>query len=165
MTAFQITEMKKFMAGFLAGDCFDSFLLEEAFVEAAVTYQIDGHINAAFFAQGDEDKESCHTAFIPWKSVRSVAFDMIKGKRTPSRFKFVLHLMPEYVPGVMKGADPSLLPEQIRALVLTVSYDGSAIRLVTGTAFSSFVMDKTLDAQWDKTMRNFLSKKEIAYTE
>ena len=40
MTAFQITEMKKFMASFLAGDCFDSFLLEEAFVEAAVTYHI-----------------------------------------------------------------------------------------------------------------------------
>ena len=52
MTAFHITEMKKFMAGFLAGDCFDSFLLEEAFVETAVTYHIDGHVNAAFFAQG-----------------------------------------------------------------------------------------------------------------
>ena len=163
MTAFLITEMKKFMAGFLAGDCFDSFLLEEAFVEAAVTYHIDGHINAAFFSQ-DED-EDCPKTFIPWKNVRSVAFDMIKGKRTPSRFKFVLHLMPEFVPGVMKGADPSLLPEQVSALVLTVSYDGSSIRLVTGTAFSSFVMDKTLDAQWDKTMRNFLSKKEIAHTE
>ena len=57
------------------------------------------------------------------------------------------------------------MPEQVSALVLTVSYDGSSIRLVTGTAFSSFVMDKTLDAQWDRTMRNFLSKKEIAYTE
>lgn len=163
MTAFQITEMKKFMAGFLAGDCFDSFLLEEAFVEAAVTYHIDGHINAAFFAQDGED--DCPGSFIPWKTVRSVAFDMIKGRRTPSRFKFVLHLMPEYISGVMKGADPSLLPEQVSALVLTVSYDGSAIRLITGTAFSSFVMDKTLDAQWDKTMRHFLSKKDIAYTE
>ena len=151
------------MAGFLAGDCFDSFLLEEAFVEAAVTYHIDGHVNAAFFAQDGED--GCPGSFIPWKTVRSVAFDMIKGRRTPSRFKFVLHLMPEYIPGVMKGADPSLLPEQVSALVLTVSYDGSSIRLVTGTAFSSFVMDKTLDAQWDKTMRNFLSKKDIAYTE
>lgn len=163
MTAFQITEMKHFMSRFLAGDCFDSFLLEEAFVEAAVTYQIDGHTNAAFFAQDKE--EDCPGSFIPWKTVRPVVFDMIRGRRTPSRFKFVLHLMPEYVPGVMKGADPSLLPEQVSALVLTISYDGSAIRLVTGTAFSSFVMDKTLDAQWDKTMRHFLAKKEIAYTE
>ena len=87
---------------------------------------------------------------------------MIRGKHTPLSFKFVLHLMPQYVPGVMKGADPSLKPEQVQALVLTIKYDGSAIRLTTGTAFSSFVPDKTLDAQWDKTMRQFLSRKEIA---
>lgn len=31
---------------------------------------------------------------------------MIRGKHTPLSFKFVLHLMPQYVPGVMKGADP-----------------------------------------------------------
>ena len=35
----------------------------------------------------------------------------------------------------------------------------------TGTAFTSFVMDKTLDAQWDKTMRQFLTKKGIACLE
>ena len=59
----------------------------------------------------------------------------------------------------------SLKPEQVQALVLTIKYDGSAIRLTTGTAFSSFVPDKTLDAQWDKTMRQFLSRKEIACRE
>ena len=77
----------------------------------------------------------------------------------------MLHLKPDYVPGVLKGADPALTAEQIKALVLTVKYDGSSIFLVTGTAFCSFVPDKTLDAQWDKTMRQFLSKKGIAYTE
>ena len=79
--------------------------------------------------------------------------------------KFVLELLPQYVPGFMKGADRSLNPEHVQGLVLTIKYDGSAIRLTTGTAFSSFVPDKTLDAQWDKTMRQFLSRKEIACRE
>ena len=90
---------------------------------------------------------------------------MIKGKRSPLRFKFVFHLMPDYVPGVLKGADSSITADQVKALVLTVRYDGSSVSLVTGTAFCSFVMDRTLDAQWDRTMRQFLSKKGIAYSE
>ena len=49
--------------------------------------------------------------------------------------------------------------------MLTVKYDGNAVTIVTGTAFTSFVMDKTLDAQWDKTMRQFLTKKGIACLE
>ena len=163
MTAFQILEMKHFMAKLLTEDCFDSFLLEKASVSCAVSYEIDGRVNPEFY-QDDETPDAGYL-FLPWKSIRPVLFQMIRGKHTPLSFKFVLHLMPQYVPGVMKGADPSLKPEQVQALVLTIKYDGSAIRLTTGTAFSSFVPDKTLDAQWDKTMRQFLSRKEIACRE
>jgi len=136
MTAFQILEMKHFMAKLLTEDCFDSFLLEKASVSCAVSYEIDGRVNPEFY-QDDETPDAGYL-FLPWKSIRPVLFQMIRGKHTPLSFKFVLHLMPQYVPGVMKGADPSLKPEQVQALVLTIKYDGSAIRLTTGTAFSSF---------------------------
>ena len=135
MTAFQILEMKHFMAKLLTEDCFDSFLLEKASVSCAVSYEIDGRVNPEFY-QDDETPDAGYL-FLPWKSIRPVLFQMIRGKHTPLSFKFVL----------------------------TIKYDGSAIRLTTGTAFSSFVPDKTLDAQWDKTMRQFLSRKEIACRE
>ena len=45
MTAFQILEMKHFMAKLLTEDCFDSFLLEKASVSCAVSYEIDGRVN------------------------------------------------------------------------------------------------------------------------
>lgn len=166
MTSFSITELKNFMSKFLATDCFDSFLLEEATISCAVEYQIDGHMNKDFYTSEEwEDPAVRPHDFADWSQIRPICFSMIKGQRTPSGFKFVLHLMPEYVPGVLKGADPSLKPEQVKALVLTVKYDGNAVTIVTGTAFTSFVMDKTLDAQWDKTMRQFLTKKGIAYQE
>lgn len=166
MTSFHITELKKFMSRLLGSDCFDSFLLAEADIACAVTYHIDGHINDDFYTSEErKDPEICPHDFASWSSVRPICFDMIKGKRTPSRFKIVLHLSPEYVPGVLKGADSSITPEQVKALVLTVKYDGNSISIVTGTAFHSFVPDKTLDAQWDKTMRQFLAKKEIACSE
>lgn len=166
MTSFQIRELKNFMGKLLGTDCFDSFLLAEASVSAAVEYTIDGHINKEFYTSEElEDPQTCPYDFAAWSAMRPICFDMIKGKRTPSRFKFVFHLMPEYVSGVLKGADSSITADQVKALVLTVKYDGSGVSLVTGTAFHSFVMDKSLDMQWDKTMRQFLAKKQIAYME
>ena len=123
MTAFQILEMKHFMAKLLTEDCFDSFLLEKASVSCAVSYEIDGRVNPEFY-QDDETPDAGYL-FLPWKSIRPVLFQMIRGKHTPLSFKFVLHLMPQYVPGVMKGADPSLKPEQVQALVLTIKYDAA----------------------------------------
>lgn len=166
MTSFHITELKNFMSRLLGTDCFDSFLLAEATLQTFVEYTIDGHINQDFYTKEEqEDPQICPCEFAAWSAMRSICFEMIRGKRTPTRFKFVLHLMPDYVPGVLKGADASLSPQQVKALVLTIKYDGSAVTIVTGTAFHSFVMDKTLDAQWDKTMRQFLTKKGIAYIE
>lgn len=166
MTSFQIKELKNFMGKFLATDCFDSFLLSEASVSAQAQYSIDGHLNRDFYTKEElSDPRICPYDFISWNSVRPLCFQMIKGKKSPSRFKFVLHLMPEYVPGVLKGADPSLSAKQVRALVLTVRYDSAGLFLITGTAFDSFLPDKTLDAQWDKTVRLFLAKKGIAFLE
>ena len=147
-------------------DCFDSFLLAEASLLTAVEYTIDGHINKDFYTKEEqEDPTVCPYPFVTWSSMRPICFDIIKGKRSPSRFKFVFHLNPDYVPGVLKGLDSSITPDQIKALVLTIRYDGSSAIIVTGTAFHSFVMDKSLDAQWDKTMRQFLSRKGIACKE
>lgn len=166
MTSFHITELKNFMGKLLGTGCFDSFLLAEAVVCTSVEYTIDGHVNKDFYTHEEqEDPQICPYDFVSWSAMRPICFEMIKGKRSPSHFKFVFHLMPDYVPGVLKGADPALTADQVKALVLTVRYDGSSATLVTGTSFHTFVLDKTLDAQWDKTMRQFLTKKGIAYSE
>ena len=91
MTAFQILEMKHFMAKLLTEDCFDSFLLEKASVSCAVSYEIDGRVNPEFY-QDDETPDAAYL-FLPWKSIRPVLFQMIRGKHTPLSFKFVLHLI------------------------------------------------------------------------
>lgn len=166
MTSFQVKELKNFMTKLLTTDCFDSFLLAEASVSSQAEYTIDGHINRDFYTREElDDPQVCPYRFVRWSEIRPVCFQIIRGKRAPSRFKFVLYLAPDYVPGVLKGADPALSPEQVKALVLTIRYDGASAALVTGTSFSTFVLDKTLDAQWDKTMRRFLEKKGIACLE
>ena len=135
MIALKITHIKQFMNRLLAGEDFDSFLLEEASISTYNTFIIDGRQNRAFYSTEEwEDKEIRPYDFSTWKTVRPICFDLIKGRHTP-----------------------------VKAFVLNIKYDGAGLTLVTGTAFHTFLMDKTPDVLWDKAVRKFLYNKEIAY--
>lgn len=166
MIALKITNVKQFMAKLLAGEAFDSFLLEEASISTYNTFMIDGHQNRDFYSAEEwEDKELRPYELSAWKRLRPICFELIKGKRTPTAFRFVLHLIPDYAAGILQKGDTNVTPQQVRAFVLNIKYDGTTLMLVTGTAFHTFLMDKTPDALWDNAVRLFLSKHEISYEE
>ena len=100
-----------------------------------------------------------------WKTLRPLCFDLIKGTHTPTAFRFVLHLIPRHVESVLKSGETSIEARQVKAFVLNIKYDGTDLTIVTGTSYHTFLMDKTPDNLWDQTVRQFLSKKEIAYEE
>ena len=166
MIALKITIVKKFMGLLLASEAFDSFVIEEASISTYNTFLIDGHQNRDFYSTEEwEDREIRPYDFTAWKQIRPVCYSLIRGTRTPSAFRFVLHLIPDYVSSVLKKEETAITPQQIKALVLTVKYDGTALTLVTGTAFHTFIMDKTVDRLWDDAMKKFLDKREIEYEE
>lgn len=166
MIALKITNVKQFMGRLLAGEDFDSFLLEEATISTYNTFHIDGRQNRDFYSSEEwEDKELRPYDFSTWKAIRLVCFNLIKGTRTPSSFQFVLQLMPEYMASILKKGDTSVTPLQIKAFVLNIRYDGTALTLVTGTSYHTFLMDKTPDALWDQSVRQFLSNREISFEE
>ena len=166
MIALKIKNIKQFMSKLLAGDTFDSFLLEEAAISTYNTFTIDGRENRAFYTSEEwEDKEIRPYEFTQWKKIRPVCFDLIKGKRTPTAFQFVLHLIPDYASSLLEKGDTAVTADQVKAFVLNIKYDGSALTLVTGTAFHTFLMDRTPDTLWDRAVRQFLDKRQIAYEE
>lgn len=163
MLALQVTSMKSFMNHLLVADTFDNFLMVEATICAANTYQIDGHVNKEFFASQDTEAPACPYDFVLWKDMKGLCFNLIKGKRTPLFFKFVLHLKPDTVSKLLAAGGCSLPTEQIKALVLTVKYDGTQAVLTTGSAYHTFVMSKEPDMIWDKALQQFLTRHEIGY--
>lgn len=166
MIALKITNIKQFMGKLLGSEDFDSFLLEEASISTYNTFHIDGHINRAFYTTEEwEDPTLRPYDFSAWKTIRPICFDLIKGTHTPSAFRFVLHLIPAHTAAILKNADTTVEPQQIKAFVLNIKYDGTGLTLVTGTAFHTFLMDKTPDTLWDQAVRRFLSGKSIAYEE
>ena len=166
MIALKITNVKQFMGKLLASEEFDSFMLEEASISTYNTFMIDGHQNRDFYTTEEwEDKEMRPYDFTTWKQIRPICFSLIKGTHTPSAFKFILHLIPDYTASILKNGDTSVTPQQIKALVLTVKYDGTVLTLITGTSFHTFIMDKTVDVLWDNAIRQFLDKRGINYEE
>lgn len=164
MLALKISSIKAFMNHLLVTDTFDNFLLAEATISTANTYRIDGHMNKEFFvADTLPDAASVPYDFSQWKDMKSLCFNLIKGRRTPLFFKLVLHLKPEQVGKLLAAAGSTLSPEQIKALVLTVKYDGSQAVLTTGSAFHTFLMSKEPDILWDKALQQFLARKGIDY--
>lgn len=166
MIALKIINVKQFMSKLLAGKDFDSFLLESASISTYNTFTIDGRQNRAFYTSEEwEDPEIRPYEFTTWKKIRPVCFDLIKGRHTPAAFHFVLHLIPEYTASILQKGDTAVTQDQVKAFVLNIKYDGAGLTLVTGTAFHTFLMDKTPDLLWDKTVRQFLSRKEISFEE
>lgn len=166
MKAYRIKDVKNFMGKLLGSESFDSFLLAEGTITTYNTFVIDGHMVKEFFV-GDvnDDNKLPPYEFSEWKAMRSLCFDLIKGKRTPVSFKLVLHLKPEIVSQILANGDSAISVSDIKAFVLNIKYDGSVLTCITATAFHSFLPDKTPDRQWDEYVTLFLASKAIDFEE
>lgn len=165
MIALEITSLKNLMNQLLAGNAFDIFLLEEAIVTTAVTYTIDGHINREFYPEEERGADIIPYELKPWSDIKSLCFDLIKGKNTPLNFKFVLQLKPEHAEGLIKKELPTSDTAQLKALILLIKYDGSKAVITTGTSYRTFVLDKEPERIWDKTIYKYLADKGISFEE
>lgn len=166
MKAYRIKDVKNFMAKLLGSDSFDSFLLAEGTITTYNTFLIDGHMVKEFF-MGDVNDDNCLPPyeFSEWKTMRSLCFDLIKGKRTPVSFKLVLHLKPEIIHEILEKGESAVSASDVKAFVLNIKYDGSVLTCITATAFHSFLPDKTPDRQWDEYITLFLTSKAIDFEE
>ena len=163
MIALQITSMKQFMSELLTGEAFDIFLLEEATLSTAITTTIDGHVNVDFYPIAERTPELLPYEYQPWSEIKSLCFDLIKGKRTPLYFQFVLQLKPDKMKAMLEKEKLSLKEAPLKSLVLTIKYDGGKAVLTTGSSYQTFVMDKTADVVWDRQLSKYLAMKGIQF--
>lgn len=163
MIALQIKENKTFMAKLLTTEVFDCFLLEETTITTFNTFFIDGHTVNDFYTMEELEDTTPIPEFSPWSSMRPICFGLIKGKKAPVNFKFVFHLSPETLASITAMPDCSVDFLDVKALVLTVRFDGTNITCISATAFHSFILDKSLDLLWDIWVKRFLSDASISF--
>jgi hypothetical protein len=168
MTALEIKTTKSFMNSLLVSSQFEQFLVEEAVITTFNTFTIDGHIVREFYtAEELESLEADKKAleFSSWQEIRPVCFSLIKGKKTPVSFKAVLHAPLELIEKIAANPQCGVAANLIRSLVLNIRYDNGKVTCVTASAFTTFVMDKSVDKLWDAYVKSMFSEFGLDFEE
>ena len=154
-------DIKLFMNHFLTGTEFDRFLLCEATIMTGSTYIIDGHINKDFYDSDDEHLDS-QRIYQYWEECKPLAFQMIKGSRTPLAMKIVLMLAPHNVERFLEKYNIPMNSDQISGLYLNLRYEHNELSISSGTALTVFTLDKTVEHMWDEMLTKFFKLQGIA---
>ena len=163
MLALNIPELKNFMNQLLCSDTFDHFLLKEATIQKDAIWNFDGTITSDFYSEDElEEQGLSGLTFLPYGKVRQHCFDLIKGKRTPSYFKFVFLLSPSNQLKTIERTGTSFLPEDVSGMYLHFTYKNETLPCTTGISYRKFSLDKTLEQEWDRLVPVFLRKNGIA---
>lgn len=159
MIALALPQVKECMAKLLLSETFDPFYFIEGEIVTFNTFTLDGYLKKDFFEQ-EEDPER---EYALWKDVREFCFSLIKGKRTPLSFKFVLGLSDSNIEKLLLQQGLDFKPQDVRGLYINLKYDGQKLQCITGTAMNLFTMDKSLEQAWDIMVQKFFAQKEIKY--
>lgn len=166
MQALELTDIKNFMNQFLKSDIFDHFLLQEAVITSAASFVVDGRINKGFYSEAElSELGILGYSFLPFRMLRGNFFDLIKGKKTPSSFKFILLLSPENLKRTLDSISSSFSENDITGVFINIRYQNQMLTLTTGISYRIFSPDKSLDNEWDRLVRQFLRQHEIPFEE
>lgn len=164
MISLNITEVKPFMAKLLMNTTFDLFLLHEMELATFTNFKITGQFNEDFFTK-EELEERGDKRFILWSDVRQAAFSMIKGNKTPLSLKIVFQLPSDLCTEMVQRLGTKIRPEEVGGLYLNIRFEKGELHIITGTAIKTFTMDKTLEQEWDKEVKNILKNNGIGFEE
>ncbi|RGZ00997.1 DUF5721 family protein [Clostridium sp. AM58-1XD] len=164
MIALKIDDIRTFTSQLFVKETFDFFLVKDAQIVTFNTFSIDGRIRQGYYTD-EELEENRIEAFSYWKTLRPVCYSLIKGKRLPESFHIVLKLAPGEAEKVVRRAGTAVREEDVEGLYLNIRYENRELVCVTGLSVNYFTLDKTLDVEWDNTVRQFFKSKEIIYME
>jgi len=162
MIALKIEEQKTFTSGLFIGEMFDGFLVREATVVTFNSFTIDGRIRHGYYSD-EELEENRIEEFSSWKVLKPVCFSLIKGKRLPESFRIVFMLSPDAKERFVEKHVPGMQPDLAGGLYLNVCYENNEMTVWPGTSMNVFTMDKTLEREWDESVKAFFKKHGIIF--
>lgn len=152
MVMIEIENIKKFMAGFLGGNLFDDFLMSEGKLSMNIAYEFDGKILKEFY-DTEEWEEMQMYPYVMWKEEKEKIFSLVKGKKTPLSFQFVMMLKPDLVSEILAKYNLAIREDEVAGLFINVLYDRQGLKCTAGVSRKTFVLDKTLEEAWDQEVK------------
>jgi hypothetical protein len=159
MKNYEIDDIKKFMNELFNSTRFDSFYLYEARLKTSLEYFIGGRLNHEFYSAddyGDDEKTDDEAQeYVYWKDVKHTLFELMKGKRLPLSFKFILMFNRDNITRLIEMNNLAINPENVGALFYNINYSDGKLQVITGSSIKVFSLDKSLDNIWDDTVERY----------
>ena len=158
MDYIEISKIKEFTAQLFAGNAFDEYLLSEVLISTAATFTIDGHVNESFVGEDGMKSAQYREGLVPWQKIRPVCYEIIKGRKVPSRFRIVLKCPEQILDQFLTTTGTQGMKEQIGGLFININYQDQKLSCTTGTALKTFSLDKSLEGLWDEYAKKLLAQ-------
>lgn len=156
MVNIHIEEKKAFTSNLFIKNTFDDYFLVEASITTFNTYTIDGRIQKKFYT--DKEYEELGSPMLSkWGDMKKICFEMIKGNKTPVKFKIVLKLSEERTSDIVSSAGGTLTQQDVQGLLLNVRYENDSMDCVTAASLKLFSMDKSVEEEFDRYMGKVLA--------
>jgi hypothetical protein len=141
--------VKAFMGQLLREEIFDRFEVRGVEIATTIHINLDGRLEAA----GDGDKK---LGFSSWEEMRPIVYAIIKASPKPGYVKIIFSY---------KTCEVCEIHSNAAALFLNFTYENDNVFFTTGTAQKEFLFEKSLDAAWDKWVKEFLAKANLTVTD
>lgn len=167
MISLNITDTKKMIQTLLQSASFDRFSMQEVSVTKDISLFMEGRLHPEYFSaeEHSDPTSGASQEFAGWGQYRALLADFIGDEKMPLSFKFVLQAPDSYMQKLLSNPEFTADPSLVKALVLTFRYENMTLTCLTGTAFTTFVPDRSLDALWDQAIRKSLDNMQIAFEE
>lgn len=156
MISFMIEDTKECMQKLLKEDVFDDFLCMGFELVHLYKVTVDGDLRTEALDTDEKDQLNGRQ-YIYWKTFKPHAFEMIKGHKTPSSLKLAFALSDTAVAATLnrvKDADDSM----IQGFNFTLTFEKNRVKIITGTNYATFTLNKTAEQYFDDSMFKFFKK-------
>lgn len=175
MVIYEIEDTKKLMNKLLRESAFDEFRLVTLEIHGLVTLSVDGLINTAFLSSDELEIQEAQInehpnlaanlshiqQYTKWGDYKPTVIKMIQGPKPPLAMKIQLASSAESAQALLDKVGDGELSRTIKSFNLNISYDQKAARIVTGTNYGQFVMNKAAENLFDQSIGKFLRKHDL----
>lgn len=162
MRALQVEDVKGFMNKLFKDVTFDEFEVVSVDISQGITYAIDGTRNPNFYNDYDDEQDSfSEQKYIRWADLKSTIFSIIKGNKTPSIMKIVLTVSNKNKLNLVIKSNSEYQPGDINGFYLNIIFDANGLKVISGTNYKLFTLDKSAENYFDDSIIKFFAKHEI----
>ena len=138
--------------------------MSEGKLSMNISYEFDGKILKEFY-DTEEWKEMKQYPYVTWEEEKEKIFSLVKGKKTPLSFQFVMMLKPDLSPEFLAKYNLAVREDEIAGLFINILYDRQGLKCTSdfGRSVGSGSERKIFNKVPVKFFTNFGNLKETLF--